>query len=234
MGGCAATAAIVGRLDLTSGDRVLDIGCGLGGVARYLASAFGCRVTGLDLTPEYVAIATEFSRLTGLAGRTDFVAGSALALPFGDATFDAAVSFHAAMNIADRETMYREAARVLRLSGKLAIYDVFKGEAPGMIFPVPWAETAADSHLRSLGEVSEILGSVGFSIDETEDRTPLILERHKKRLTEGGKARSAPPLGLHLLQGDNAGQKSRNMIAMAQAGQIALGAIIARRDRMGG
>lgn len=229
MGGHAATSEIVGRLGLTSGDRVLDIGSGIGGLVRHLASEIGCAVTGLDLTPEFVEIARELTRRTGLQDRAEFIVGSALALPFPDAAFDAAVTFHAGMNIADRATKYAEAARVLRPGGRFAVYDVLKGPVPGMRFPVPWAETDETSHLVTAAEMHDLLTAAGFEILDAEDRTPLVLELHRALLARGRGAGTPSPLGLHLLLGDNAAEKSANMIAMTEAGQIALGLFIARR-----
>lgn len=229
MGGRAATAEIVARAGLTAGDRVLDIGSGLGGLVRYLTSEVGCRATGLDLTPEYVDLSREFTALTGQADRADFTLGSALSLPFDDAAFSAALTFHVGMNIADRPTKYREAFRVLQPGGKLVIYDVLKGPEPGMRFPLPWAETPETSHLVTAEELRRLLQASGFSILEEEDRTPAVLKHHRARVAEMSAGAPPPPLGLHLLQGSTAKLKSQNMIEMAEAGQITLGLMIARK-----
>lgn len=229
MGGRAATTDIVARAGLSAGDRVLDIGSGLGGLVRHLAGSLGCRATGLDLTPEYVALAREFTQATGLSDRADFVTGSALDLPFDDASFDAALTFHVGMNISDRPRKYAEAARVLRPGGTFVIYDVIKGPQPGMRFPVPWADSEETSFLLTAEEQSARVTGAGFTVIVDEDRTPMVLAHHRKALaqiTAGGPR----PLGLHLLQGENAAQKSRNMIEMAEAGQIGLRLLIARRD----
>jgi len=230
MGGRAATTDIVNRARLAKNDRVLDIGSGLGGLVRYLASEVRCRVTGIDLTPEYVEIAKELTELTGLSDKADFETGSALSLPFDDDTFDAALTFHAGMNIADRETKYQEAARVLRPGGKFVIYDVLKGSTPGMQFPTPWAETKETSHLVSAERLRQLLSSAGFQILDEEDRTPLVLQHHRQKIAEMSDGTPPPALGLHLLQGSTAKEKSQNMIEMTEAGQIALGVIIAQKD----
>ena len=57
IGGRQASADFLGQLDLTPEKQVLDIGCGLGGAARFVASRYGCQVTGLDLTPEFIETA---------------------------------------------------------------------------------------------------------------------------------------------------------------------------------
>lgn len=229
MGGRMATADIVARAGLSAEDRVLDIGCGLGGLVRYLASETGCRVTGLDLTPEYVALAREFTERTGLSGKADFVLGSALALPFDDGAFSAALTFHVGMNIADRATKYREAFRVLQKGGTLVIYDVLKGREAGMRFPVPWADTPATSHLVTAEALRALLAAAGFTVLVEQDRTPIVLQHHRARVAELSSGGTPSPLGLHLLQGSTAKEKSQNMIAMAEAGQIALGLVIARK-----
>jgi len=229
MGGRAATAHVIDLMDLAPGAQVLDVGSGLGGVARYLAAERGARVTGIDLTPEYVDIARMLSERTGLAERVEFVVGSALDLPWPAAHFDAAVTFHVAMNIADRPRLYAEVARVVRPGGLFAIYDVLKGPTAGEEFPVPWAETAATSFLVTPAELRDLLAQAGFEIVHEEDRREIALAHHRSRLAELKAAGGPPPLGLHLLQGETAGTKSRNMLRMLEVSQITLGAIIARR-----
>src|SRR5215472_15759508 len=80
IGGGPATEAFASKLPFKRGDRLLDVGCGLGGPARYLANRFGAHVTGIDLTPEFIEVATELSRRTGQSELTTFEVGSALAM----------------------------------------------------------------------------------------------------------------------------------------------------------
>jgi len=103
---------------------VLDVGCGIGGPARYLAYHYRCRVTGLDLTPEFIAAAEFLTARTGLTDRVSFRQGNATAMPFADASFDALWTQNAVMNIADRPRLYAEMARVLKPGGRLAMQDV--------------------------------------------------------------------------------------------------------------
>ena len=125
------TVDLAARLALPPGSRLLDIGSGIGGPARYFAEKHGCTVTGIDLTPAFVAAATELSARTGLADRTRFVEGSALDLPFEDGSFDAATLFHVGMNIADKARLFAEARRALRQGGTFAVYEVMrKGQGP--------------------------------------------------------------------------------------------------------
>ena len=98
---------------------------------------------------------------SGLIDHVDFRVGSALDLPWPMASFDAAVTFHVAMNIADRLRLYAEVARVVRPKGFFAIYDVMKGPNEGMVFPVPWAETVETSFLVTPAEMGKLLSKVG-------------------------------------------------------------------------
>ena len=109
---------------LTSGIRVLDVGGGLGGPARTLASEFNCHVTVLDLTEEYCRVGEMLTGRTGLSARVHFRLGNALAMPFPPESFDIAWTQHSSMNIADKARLYAEIRRVLRSHGRLALSEV--------------------------------------------------------------------------------------------------------------
>jgi SAM-dependent methyltransferase len=227
IGGRLATIHAVTKMGLKAQDRVLDVGCGIGGATRYLASTVGCRVTGIDLTPEYIKAAGDLARRTGLADRIAYRVGSALAMPFEDGAFDAAITLHVAMNIKDRRGLYREVARVLKPGAVFCVYDVMKGANEGLRFPVPWAETPATSHLTTPQEMQALLGDAGFRVEEVEDRTAFAVDFFRQSLANS--AAGASPLGLHIVMGATAREKFQNMLANLECGAIAPTVIVARR-----
>ena len=115
--GIAATSDHAERAGLKPGMAVLDLGCGIGGCSRYLTAERHCRVTGLDLTPEFIAIARELTRRCGLGDAIQFHEGNALALPFGAASFDHVWCHNVTMNIPDKKKLASEVARVLKPGG---------------------------------------------------------------------------------------------------------------------
>jgi SAM-dependent methyltransferase len=227
IGGRAATIHAVAKMGLTGSDHVLDIGCGLGGATRYIAATVGCRVTGIDLTPEYVAVADDLARRTGLSDRVAYRVASALAMPFEDGAFDAGLTMHMAMNIKDRGGLYREVARVLKPRATFCIYDVMKGETDTVRYPVPWAETPETSHLTTPPEMQMLLRAAGFDVSEVEDRTQFALDFFRQSLAAS--TAGAPPLGLHIMMGASTREKFRNMLANVESGAIAPTLMIARR-----
>jgi ubiquinone/menaquinone biosynthesis C-methylase UbiE len=170
--GRAATLEIAEALAVDADSTVLDIGSGLGGPARTLAEAIGCHVSGIDLTPEFCETADELSKWTGLADRTQFAVGDATALGFPDDAFDAVMTIHVAMNIADKAGMYREARRVLKPGGRFVVYDVLQGPAGDVHFPVPWARDASTSYLATAEEMRELLDRAGFTVIRQIDSSP--------------------------------------------------------------
>ncbi len=170
VGGRQATERFAGALPLQPGMELLDIGSGLGGAARYLALAYGCRVTGIDLTASLVAAARVLSERVGMGDRVRFEEASALDLPFPDEIFDGAYTIHVGMNVADKPRFYGEAFRVVKPGGFFALYDVVRlmGDPD---YPVPWAEVSETSHLATPETLESLLHEAGFEVRELIDRT---------------------------------------------------------------
>ena len=208
--GRKATLELAGFLNLKAASRVLDIGSGLGGPARTLAETFGCHVTGIDLTQEFCDAATTLSGWVGLSDRVDFRQGDATRLPFGDATFDAAMTIHVAMNIAAKDRVYAEARRVLKPGGRFAVYDVLQGEGGDVLFPVPWAREPSISHLAAPDKMPSLLSNAGFKVVNVEDSTDESqrwFEEVAQRM-----AKSAPAVTFQAFLGNDFAAMARNQV----------------------
>lgn len=181
--GRQATLDLAAAARIRPGERVLDVGAGLGGAARVLARDYGCRVTALDVTPAYCEAAQLLNQLTGLDAVVDVKHGDALDLPFGEETFDVVWTQHASMNIADKPRLYSEVARVLRTGGRFAMFDILAGDVAPVHFPVPWASEASISFLATLEETRDLLTSVGLTAVVWDDVTPDVLVWLNSRTT---------------------------------------------------
>ena len=217
--GREATVELANRAALRPGLRVLDVGCGLGGSVRYLASERQCHAIGIDLTKEYIDVANALAELVGLDPLVEFRQSSALDMPFEDGAFDVVWTEHAQMNIADKRAFYTEMARVLKPRGRLVFHDIFRGGAGPLHFPVPWAEDGSISFLAAPDAVRGILEEVGFGILDWEDESRQSLEWFLA-VVEKLKLSGPPPLGLHLLMGTTAKDKFANNILNLQEGRF--------------
>jgi len=168
--GLAATAELAKLAGIAADMSVLDVGSGVGGPARYLAAAHGCRVTGVDLSQPFVDAARYLTERTGQSGRVSFETASALELPFDAGRFDAVLLQHVAMNISDRARLYREIRRVLKPGGRFAAFDVvLSGGEPH--YPVPWARTPDTSFLMTAPATREAVERAGFRALVWQDDT---------------------------------------------------------------
>jgi SAM-dependent methyltransferase len=220
-GGLASTRELVAILQPQAGERLLDIGCGIGGPARWIATKFGVHVTGVDLTPEFCAAAEELNRATGLADRVRIINGSALDLPVPDGEFDRAYSQNVIMNIDDKPRFYREAFRALRPGGVFAIANACAGPAGEPYYPQMWAATNATSFLATPEDTRRDMEEAGFAIvafrDTTSGRLP-VQTRRGQELERG----TAPPLGIHVLMGaDVVREAMQNSARSLAEGRIA-------------
>ena len=221
--GLAATRELAAGLELIAGVTVLDVGCGLGGPARYLAAQCGAMVTGIDLSQPFVAVARMLTERAGLADRARFQQADALELPFAEASFDHVWTQHVAMNIADRTGFYDQIHRVLKPGGRLALYDVVAGEGGPLIFPVPWAKQPEISHLLGAPALREVLDRCGFTVETWTDQTDAGLAWF------GRPPAAAPALGLQLVMGPDFPAMTRNLARNLKEGRAGLIQAILRR-----
>ncbi len=209
------------RAGITEGMRVLDLGGGLGGPARTLASQFGCQVTVLDLTEAFCEVGEMLTRLTRLSDRVEFRQGSALDIPFADASYDVVWTQHSSMNIEDKASLYSGIRRALKPKGRLAIQEIMAGEATPAHYPAPWASEASLSFLRAPAEVRTLIADTGFTelawFDDTATARPWYQAR-AKALAENG----VPPLGIHLILGERFDVMSANQMRNIEEGRIAI------------
>lgn len=229
VGGRPATVEFGKALAPEAGTHLLDIGAGLGGPSRCFAQTFGCRVSGVDLSEEYVAVARSLSRRVGLDSLVDYWQASALDLPFADATFDAAYMQHVGMNIADKPRLFDEVRRVLKPGSLFGIYDIMRNDEAPLRFPLPWASNAETSFTETPATYRALLGAAGFDIVRERDCGAFALKFYRAMKAKTAAGGSPPALSLHVIIGPTAPQRLGNMIAMLEQGTIAPIEMICRR-----
>lgn len=210
VGGLEATAELLDPLGIDADTRVLDLGSGIGGTARFLASRHGATVTGIDLTPEFVEAARALSRSVGLDDRVTFNLGSVLDMPFAADQFDLATMLHVGMNIADKSALFAEVFRVLAPGGRFALYDIMTGtDAAAIDFPVPWSSTPAESFVVAPDIYRGVAEAAGFELVAERDRSAFATDFFQ-RVAAQTAANGVPPVGLHLLMGEAAAERYGN------------------------
>ncbi|HEY7857911.1 MAG TPA: class I SAM-dependent methyltransferase [Candidatus Nanopelagicales bacterium] len=210
-GGLPATEHLLTQLDLGSGSRLLDVGCGIGGPAR-VAGARGSQVTGIDLTPEFVATATALTDRVRLSGRVTFETTSAESLRFADGSFDRAMMIHVGMNLPDKSATFAEVRRVLRTGGRFGLFEQIRVRDGDLPYPLPWADDDSSSFVETLEEYVAALEAAGFAVTLTQDRTGAVAGP-----PAGGDAR----LGPEVVFGPDFVDRLQNNIAATRAGLLA-------------
>ena len=221
IGGRQATVDFAAELGFKPGLHLLDIGCGLGGASRYFAHECGCRVTGVDLTEDYVRLATTLARLVGLENQVAYRQSSALALSFPSGGFDGATMFHVGMNIEDKAKLFAEIRRALKSGGLFGIYDVMRERDGDLSFPLPWASSPDMSFVATAETYRSLLEKAGFAVKKVRNRREFALAFFDGMRADAAATGRQPPLGVHLLMGASAPQKIANLVDNLRRGLIA-------------
>ena len=213
--GRKATLEAAALIDIKPSYRVLDVGCGVGGTARFLADRYGCHVVGIDCTREYISTGNKLSELVGLSDRVQLYQGDALRLLFEAESFDCVWTEHVQMNIGDKEGFYGQIARVLKKGGHFLFHDVFRGHGGSPLYPVPWAENSSMSVLATEAEGRAAVERAGLEILQWLGKNSESVEFFRKVLTRI-ESSGLPPFGTHLLMGDNGPEKLKNLFYNVQ------------------
>lgn len=229
IGGRGATEALLHLLPLTEDSHVLDIGCGTGGTARFAAASYGCKVTGVDLSANYVEVGKTVSHWLGLTSQVHLECRCVLDSGLEDGAMDGAWMFHAGMNIADKHSLFGEVYRILKPGSAFLIYDVMRpADADAALpFPLPWASCDEISHLETLDTYVAGLEAAGFEVEAQGIRLDIADSFFDKvEATEGA---AGAPLHLGIVMGADAREKTANLLAAYRKGLVAPGMVLARK-----
>ena len=229
IGGRLATDNLLSQCNFTEQHHLLDVGCGLGGASRYVATKHNSRVTGIDLTQEFIETGNTLCSWVGLEKSVNLQQGSALDMPFEDDGFDGGYMLHVGMNIDDKEGLFKEIYRVLRKGATFAVYDVMRQDEGELIYPVPWAAEVSTSSLSNPEQYKQALTKAGFDVCVECNRREFALDFFKQLREKLQASGGPPPLGLHTLMQESTAIKLKNMVDNITAGLIAPVEIIARK-----
>lgn len=167
-GGLAATRRLAEACHLDARSRVIDIACGKGTSAVYLAEKYGCEVVGVDIDERLVEQAAALAKRRGLNGKVTFRVGDALALPFANDEFDAAISQAMLVLVDDQQKAAREALRVIQPNG-------FAGW-----LELSWREEPTEDFLVSVSNV--LCAYCMLNVHTSQDWKALLEDAGVKRL----------------------------------------------------
>ncbi|MBW2542535.1 MAG: methyltransferase domain-containing protein [Deltaproteobacteria bacterium] len=220
-GGEGNVVRIAEGLDMKD-KRVLDIGCGLGGPALFLARNYGANVVGTDLEPQLIERARRNAEKHGLEARTDFQLVEPGPLGFPDESFDFVVSSGSFTQMANKLDMFKEVLRVLVPGGVFSSYEWMKGEGDYSEDMHYWFKleglTYALETLESYEATLREAGFVDVSVEESSEWYRNKVREEYERLSGELYPRALELIGKQ--HADHRVENWRAMVVICEKGEL--------------
>ncbi|HSO19681.1 MAG TPA: methyltransferase domain-containing protein [Desulfosarcina sp.] len=156
---------LCGRLNLSDECHVLDLGCGIGGPARFLARRYGCRVTGVDVSAANIALAEVKTKQAGLSDRVRFVHGNATDVTLPAEGYTHVIGCDAWLYFEDKPSLYALAHRLLEKNGAIAFLESTREKPADFYFET----VIGKCHMESVERHVAMLREARFESIETHD-----------------------------------------------------------------
>ncbi len=180
-GGLTATKKISELINITPRSKVLEMGGGIGGVARFLAKNFGSFIVNLDLSLTYSITGHMLTQMTEEKPEVYFVCADATTIPFQKEEFDLIWMQHINMNISDKDRLLKEINRVLKKEGVLIFHEWFvRDEKVELCYPLPWSDSEQFSFLTSFENFIALAEASGLKKVFVKDDTESSLNFYRK------------------------------------------------------
>ncbi len=196
-GGLDSTRRFLELVELGPASRVLDVGCGIGGSAFYMARSFGCRVDGIDLSTEMIRVARERVKEEGLEAIVQFFEGDCLTFPYSHSDYNLIYSRDVFLHIVDKRSVFATLRKIMALEGHLLFTDYLRG--PGI--PSEEFRDYVEQHgysLEDLDSYRELLIEAGFEVLRAEDLSAMFVEVLERELAGLPHSDLDPPNILYL------------------------------------
>jgi ubiquinone/menaquinone biosynthesis C-methylase UbiE len=185
------TLEVINRLRPSSGQHILDVGCGTGKTAASIVTTHEVSVTGITVSNHQVELARKTYQALVEKGKLGFQYADAMQLPLADASFDGAYAIESLVHMNDRRAALRNIARVLRPGSRFSIADlVLDEDCPNPEAIANWHELFQVPALPSANELKELLTETGFNVldcvDIRQHIRPICGIMDKKGLEVGG------------------------------------------------
>jgi ubiquinone/menaquinone biosynthesis C-methylase UbiE len=194
IGGFKATKELIDLVEISDGKRVLDIGCGTGKTACYIAKNYNCEVIGADVTKSYIDKAKKLAKKTRLESKVEFIVANIFDLSFISKSFDVVIIENVLSFLENKDKAIKELVRVVEPRGVIGVnecfllkklepkernlmmlrdMEIYKQRVP--VFPTisEWKELFEDCRLKEIGYYKPKITLIDRLIDRKEDLSKL-------------------------------------------------------------